>query len=574
MEEINSLQPAVILLVVGILAIATMRPLHLSPIVGYLLAGMFIGEHGFGLVHESHTTHLLAELGVVFLLFDIGLHFSLAHIWDARKDILGLGPIQVLLCTAIFAIPMYFLGFSMEVSAVIGATLALSSTAVASQIMADRQQNHCPIAVSATAVLIFQDICAIFLLILANSMSDSSVSLTSVIGMAAFKASIAFVAAIVIGRFLIKPLFRYIAKSNDDELFTATALLIVLATAMATGMLELSLTLGAFLAGMIISETPYRHVIQTEVKPFRGLLLGFFFITVGMSLDTRLIIDAWHYVLAAAIGIVTLKLIFIYLSARLLGTAPFNALQMGVLLAQGSEFAFVIFAMPAVINVLGTEMSSILITAVAASMALTPVMVIFMQKYVKWRVDRNWAEAQSGQQNETAEAAIIIVGMGDLGKRVADGLDAHGIAYRAIEVNHERFVHASSQGYTVGFGNATDLRLMDTINMAQAKTIVITFTDYDIAKELVPVVKERHPGLTLIIPVKNKKEKILFDDLGMKAVQLHSFPKGIDLAASVLAQHGITERKIHNWMQRLQSEELDMNPPSQLAPDTASHLNP
>lgn len=565
MEEISPLLPVVILLVVGILSIAIMRPLRLSPIVGYLLAGMLIGSHGLGLIHESETTHLLAELGVVFLLFDIGLHFSLAHIWDSRKDILGLGPLQVALCTAAFATPLYLLDFSIGLSIIIGATLALSSTAVASQIMADNQQKHCPIAVSATAVLIFQDICAIFLLILASSFGDPNVSLSNVIGVAALKALVAFMAAIFIGRYLIKPLFRGIAKSKDDELFTATALLIVLATAMATGMLELSLTLGAFLAGMIISETPYRHVIQTETKPFRGLLLGFFFITVGMSLDTQIILQQWTNVLFAAISIVVFKLLFIYVSARLLNAAPFNALQMGVLLAQGSEFAFVIFAMPAVMTELGSEFSSILITAVAASMALTPIMVIIMQKIVRHQAHKNWTdEVSNSNTQEKGDAPIIIVGMSHLGKRVADGLDAHGIKYRGIEVNHSCFVDACAEGYAVGFGDATDLRLMDTIKMSHADTIVITFTNYAIAKDLAPVVKERHPDLSLVIAVKDEEEKALFDALGMTGVVQHSFPKGVDLAACVLKQHSVSNKKIKKWMLRLQSEELEMRTTSQL----------
>ena len=201
MEAFNSLSPVLVLLLVGILSIILMRPLHLSPIVGYLLAGILIGPHGIGLVQESSTTHLVAELGVVFLLFDIGLHFSLGHIWDARKDILGLGPAQMILCTAAFSGIAALAGFNLEFAIIIGATLALSSTAVAVQIMADHSQQHCPVGVSATSVLIFQDICAIFLLILASSMADSSTSLGNAVGMAALKAVAAFVIAIFAGRY-------------------------------------------------------------------------------------------------------------------------------------------------------------------------------------------------------------------------------------------------------------------------------------------------------------------------------------------------------------------------------------
>ena len=244
MEEFHALQPVLILLFLGIVSIAVMRPLRMSPIVGYLLAGMLIGEHGLGWIETSETTHLLAELGVVFLLFDIGLHFSLAHMWDARKDILGLGPIQMLLCTVGFGAIAWLMGISLEFSIIIAATLALSSTAVAAQILADSQQRQCPVAISSTAVLIFQDICAIFLLILASSMGDSEISLSSVIGAAAFKALLAFLAAIFIGRFLIGPLFKLIALAKDNEIFTATALLIVLGYCRRNGLIWLITNLG------------------------------------------------------------------------------------------------------------------------------------------------------------------------------------------------------------------------------------------------------------------------------------------------------------------------------------------
>ncbi len=333
MEQLHTLQPVLILLVAGILAIAIMRPLRMSPIVGYLLAGMIVGGHGMGWIEESSTTHLLAELGVVFLLFDIGLHFSLGHIWDARKDILGLGPIQVILCTLGFALIVYATGLPIDYSIIIGATLALSSTAVVAQILADSQQNNCPVAISTTAVLIFQDICAIFLLILASSMGDKDVSLGGVVGIAAIKATVSFITAILIGRFVIGPFFHWVAKSKDDEIFTAMALLIVLSTAAATGLFGLSLTLGAFLAGMIISETPYRHVIQTEIKPFRGLLLGFFFITVGMALDKDVIVQQWWKIALVAALLIAVKLLFTYVAARLLRIPNRNALQMSVLLA-------------------------------------------------------------------------------------------------------------------------------------------------------------------------------------------------------------------------------------------------
>ena len=343
MEEIHALQPIIILLLAGIVAVTLMKPFKMSPIVGYLLAGVLIGPDGIALIEESKTTHLLAELGVVFLLFDIGLHFSLGHIWDARREILGLGPIQVLFCTlAIAGIPLA-LNFDPVLSFIIGAGLALSSTAVVAQVLAGHRQNSCPVGSGAMAVLIFQDICAIFLLILADSFGGDSASLIHTMGAATLKALGVFLLTILIGRYLSTPLLKGVSSLKNEEIFTAAALLIVLAMAAFTGFIGLSLTLGAFLAGMMISETPYRHFIQTEIKPFRGLLVSFFFITIGMSLHLTTIFHSWWKIILIVVLLILIKTIFIYLAALSLRSSNKISIQLGFLLSQGSEFAFVVF---------------------------------------------------------------------------------------------------------------------------------------------------------------------------------------------------------------------------------------
>jgi len=333
MEHVHALLPVILLLLVGIFAIALLRPLRLSPIIGYLAAGVLIGPFGLGVIEQDDTTKLLAELGVVFLLFDIGLNFSLRHIWAARRDILGFGPLQVILCGAVLAAVLLMWRVDTNVAVLIGVTLALSSTAVVAETIKERGQQSCPVGVSATAVLIFQDICAIFLLTFAASLGQSDIALAPAIGAAMLKATAAFAAAIIIGRFFIGPVFRFLAKSKNQEVFTVTALLIVLLTASATGLLGLSLTLGAFLGGMIISETPYRHVIQAEVKPFRGLLLAFFFITVGMTLNPTILLENWSLILAAVAVLLISKIILTFLAALAFRVTLPIALQITFLLA-------------------------------------------------------------------------------------------------------------------------------------------------------------------------------------------------------------------------------------------------
>jgi monovalent cation:proton antiporter-2 (CPA2) family protein len=558
MEEIHALQPVLILLLVGIIAVSLMRPLGISPIVGYLLAGILIGPDGFGLIEESNTTHLLAELGVVFLLFDIGLHFSLEHIWDVRRDILGLGPIQVIFCTVALAGLALLLNIDPILAFIVGAGLALSSTAVVAQVLAGHRQNSCPVGSGAMAVLIFQDICAIFLLILADSFGNEGAPLLPSMGAAALKALGAFLVAIVIGRYLATPIFRGIANLKNEETLTATALLIVLATAAATGLLELSLTLGAFLGGMMIAETPYRHFIQTEVKPFRGLLLSFFFITIGMSLHTQTIFEAWWKILLVVALLLLIKTLFIYLAALALRTPNRTSIQLGFLLSQGSEFAFVVFSLPHVNQSLGAEISSVLIASVALSMALTPPIAQWGYRFAEKLEARKLEPGSSQEGGGTIENKnVIIMGMGDIGRRVADGLEAHGISYKAIEIDHDRFTQANRDGYPVVFGDGADLRLMETIEINQARTLVLTEPRIEISKEIAPLAGKRYPNLTRIASVDNDEKRRQFEEIGINAIIDRSFPKGLDIAAAVLGAQNIDEKKINDWMKRQQSRALD-----------------
>lgn len=567
MEQVHALQPAILLLFVGILAIGIMPRFRLSPIVGYLLAGVMIGPYGFELMKENETTHLLAELGVVFLLFDIGLHFSLSHLWQARRDILGLGPLQMVLCTAGLTFA-FMLGTDLvpELAIVLGATFALSSTAVAIQTIREYCQSNCPIEKSATAVLIFQDICAIFLLILATSAGDSEAALGATIAAAAVKAALAFVIATVIARFVIGPLFSFLARSHAEEIFTATALLVVLATGAATGLMGLSLTLGAFLGGMMISETPYRHVVQTEVKPFRGLLLGFFFITVGMSLNLPVIAEQWPKVLVALGLLLTMKSAIVYLAARIMRAPPRTSVQLASLLSQGSEFVFVIVALPAIAGRVDLELSSTLITAVAASMALTPLLAALGHKKALRLADQAWAKhSGEGIGERDGPAPVVVLGMSEEGRRVADALDDHAIAYKAFEFDHDRFVAARIDGYRVAFGDLADLRLVETIEMAKAKTLVTAVTRERVAMKVSPMITERYPNLQRFIAAATDEQANRFAALGATPIVSHSFPKGVDLAGAVLHAHDVSSEKIEKWMRGQQELALESNPELQVA---------
>lgn len=562
MEEAHALSPAIILLLAGILAMTLMRRVGLSPIVGYLAAGVLIGPHALGWIEESETTHLLAELGVVFLLFDIGLHFTLTTIWDARRDIFGLGPLQIVLCGAAFALLAIAFGGGAEYAIILGGALALSSTAVVVHTVAERGQQNCPVGLTATAVLIFQDVCAIFLLILAASLERGGASagepaLAVALGLAVGKAMLAFGAALLAGRYVIRPLFGFFSQTRNEEIFTAMALLLVLATAAATGRAGLSLTLGAFLAGMIISETPYRHVIQTEAKPFRNLLLGFFFITVGMSLDWRTLVAYGWEILAFLIVLTTVKAMLVAVAARAFGWSAPGAVQLGFLLAQGSEFVFVILAMPAVRETTGEATLGVVITGVAASLALTPTLAQAGNRLARVLQQRSTRERPAGETTPRAGIRpVVLLGMDDIGRSVADALEAHSVPYDAIERDYERFLAASADGYPVAFGDPGDLRLMETLAYAARDALVVTDGSHEAAEALKPIMRERYPNLTRFVAVDTEAERRRFEAGGLSAVVNRSVPRGLDLAARVLRHLRVEEDAIQAWMRREQERAL------------------
>ena len=558
MTGAHDLTQVIILLLAGILAITVMRRIGLSPIVGYLTAGILIGPHALGLIEESETTHLLAELGVVFLLFDIGLHFTLSSIWEARRDIFGLGPLQIVLCGLAFSGIAIAVGIDPEFAVILGGALSLSSTAVVVPTLAERAQQNCPVGLTGTAVLIFQDICAIFLLILAASLEDGGptaeqTGLAITVALAILKASMAFLAAILIGRFAMKPLFRMLSQSRNEEVFTAMALLVVLATAAATGGAGLSLTLGAFLGGMIISETPYRHVIQTEAKPFRNLLLGFFFITVGMSLDWRILTALWAETLAFLVALIVIKGILIAAAARAVGWSMPGSVQLAALLAQGSEFVFVIIAMPMVREPLGDHAVGVIFTGIAASLVLTPTLAALGNGLARWLEQRSVSAKRTGETLARANTApVVVFGMDEIGRSVSDALEAHGVAYDALDVDYDRFLAASADGYPVAFGDLSDVRLMETLAYASREAIVITVAHFQMVETMTPTMHERYPNLPCFIATDTQEEKARYEKLGLRPVIDRSIPRGLDLAAAVLHHQGVDQANIEAWMRRQQ----------------------
>lgn len=551
-EAAHAIEPALILLGAGTFAAIAARYLRISPIVGYIFAGILIGPYVLGLMEESPTTALLAELGVVFLLFDIGLHFSLREVRDSKRDMLGLAPTQVGLTALGFTLILVPFGLSWPVATVLGLSLGLSSTAVVSRVLADRNLRSCPLGHSSMSVLIFQDIIAIFLLIFAASLGEDTSSLPMIFGLAFGKALLAFAAAIFVGRFLVRPLFQALAETRNSEAFTAVALLMVLASAWATGLAGLSLTLGAFLAGMAMSDSKYRHQVTMEVQPFRGLLLSFFFMNVGLMLNVPALLANAHWVMLATTVLLVGKTILGFIAAKLNRWSNPGAIQLGFVVGQGGEFTLVITSMAAVVaSVENSQLLSIIVAAVALSLAIAP-----SWTSIGLRLARLVARQQAKTRTTAADISspepeirpVLVFGMTPSVRLAVDAMRHFEIPFTALETDPDRFVAALADGYEVIFGDAADLRMVDLIGASHARATVIGFPRYEVSRDLTPIVRERYPDMIRYVAVENTSDVPRFQALGIRAHCALAEPSGIELVTDLLTGLGITQDDIAEWI--------------------------
>jgi CPA2 family monovalent cation:H+ antiporter-2 len=546
---LDVIAPIILLLGLGVAAAVASRELGLSPIVGYLLLGLGLGATGVVADGSREAVAVLAELGVVFLLFDIGLHFSFKHLRQQAGDIFGFGPVQVLFGTLGLGGLALAAGYPPFTAMLVGATLALSSTAVVARLIAERHQQNCPVGLTATAILVFQDVAAIFILIVATTLGTGE-ALMPATGAALGKAAAAFAVAVLLARFLVRPAFDLVARSGNEEVFTASALLVALAAGWATGAIGLSLTLGAFLGGMMLSDTPYRPIIQSEVKPFRGLLLGFFFISVGLAIDVRVLVGDWWRILLVAGGLMAAKAVLNALAAGVFRWSVPGSTQLGFLLAQGSEFAFVIFSLPAMRALLGEREAAVLIAGVAVTLALTP-NVAQGGRSLAGRMRRAKPKDDDPELIPRDLAApVFIAGMGARGRAVADALTEFDIAYVAIERDAQALRIATADGYHVLFGDIGDPRIWDPVAMDGRRVSVLTAPDLETSRRMTPIARRYFPDLKRFAVVRSLAEAASFAEAGLTPVVDDADAPGVEAATRVLAEMDVEPAAIDAWVRR------------------------
>jgi Kef-type K+ transport system membrane component KefB len=542
-----AIDPVILLLSLGVVAVVATRHIGLSPIVGYLAIGLALRYAGHTVFKNSTTIEVLSELGVVFLLFDIGLHFSFTRIREQAANIFGFGPLQVVLGTAVIGAGAYaFFGLPPASSLLVGATLALSSTAVVDRLIHERHQRNCPVGLTAIAILIFQDVAAIAILVVVTSLGSGD-AIALPVGLALVKAVGAFVAAALIARFVVRPVFTLVVRTQNEEIFTALALLVALSAGWATAAVGLSMTLGAFLGGVILADTPYRAVIQSEIKPFRGLLLGFFFVSVGLTIDPATIIACWPAIIAISALIMAGKVVSNMAASLMFRWSTPGSMQLGFLIAQASEFAFVILSLPMVRTMLGAKASSVLIASVALTLAATPTVAEAGRRFAGALRAKSAKKTDPELIPVEMAAPVLIFGMGTRGRAVADALMEFGIGYLGVESDERRLRNAIADGYSAMFGRMDDPRLWQPMAIEGRKLNVLSDPDFEIAAEIMPAIQEQYPDLRLLAAALNADDARHFADIGIEAVD-DSFGDGTPLAKEVLTNLGVDQAAVGEWI--------------------------
>ncbi len=499
----SSLQLVLILLGVAVLVAAAMRALRLPTMIGYLLTGIAIGPHALGWIPDIEEARYLAEFGVVFLMFSIGLEFSLPRLMSMRMTVFGFGGAQVVLTIALTALIAWALGLPVLAALALGGIIAMSSTAIVSKLLAERLEIQTPHGRQIFGALLFQDLAVVPLLILLPAFAKGADDMGSTLALALLKAVLVLGFLLFVGQRVMRPWFQWVAARKSPELFTLNLLLFTLGLAFLTESAGLSLALGAFLAGMLISETEYRYQVEDDIKPFRDVLLGLFFVTIGMRLDlmqVMLKLDVLLLVVAIIVG----KAALVAGLAMAFGSSRPTAVRTALGLAQAGEFGFVLLALATDLRLLGTEVSQPVLAAMVLSMLIAPLLINRMDVLTRLIAGSEWA----GRAKEVHDIAVktfgkskhvIVCGYGRSGQNLARLLEVEGISFVALDSDPERIRAVAAAGVSVVYGDASRREVLVAAGLSRAQAVVVTYADVHSSMAILRHVRELRPELPVVV---------------------------------------------------------------------------
>jgi CPA2 family monovalent cation:H+ antiporter-2 len=561
----SSLELALLYLVAAVLSVAACRSLKLPPMLGYLAAGVLIGPNALALARDSGGVQYLAEFGVVFLMFVIGLEFNLPKLRSMRTLVFGLGLSQVSLTIAAAVAGNALLawglalagkpwGLGWQSAIALGAALAMSSTAIVVKMMAERIELETPHGRRVMGVLLFQDLAVVPLLVLIPALGDSAGDMTRALLFAALKAAVLLTLLLVGGQRVMRWWLTLVARGRSEELFILNLLLVTLGLAWLTEHAGLSLALGAFIAGMLIAETEYKHQVETDIRPFHDVLLGLFFITIGMKLDWRAIWDQWMLVAALTVLPVLFKFGLVTLLARIFGAPAGVALRTGLYLAQAGEFGFVLLALAAQNQLLPERLQSPVLASMVLSMLATPLLIVYSNRIVMRLAASDWllqsvALTSIATKAIHAEAHVIICGYGRSGQNLAQLLSSEHIPYVALDLDPDRVRQAAAAGQNVVFGDAARLQSLMAAGLARATAVVISYHDTPSALKILRLVREHAPTVPVIVRTLDDSDLEPLQAAGATEVVPEAIEGSLMMASHVLALVGVPMRRVIRLVQ-------------------------
>ncbi|MBI3906753.1 MAG: cation:proton antiporter, partial [Pseudomonas fluorescens] len=535
-HEGNPLQAAVVFLMAAVLIVPLAKRLQLGAVLGYLFAGVIIGPSVLGLIDNPQSVANISELGVVLLLFIIGLELSPRRLWVMRKSVFGVGLAQVLLTgTVIGVVALWLFGQPLNTAIVLGLGLALSSTAFGLQSLAERKELTSPHGRLAFAILLFQDIAAIPLIAMVPLLAGGDHSTTASENLNHGLQVLASIAVVVIGgRYLLRPVFRVVTKTALPEVSTATALLVVIGTAWLMELVGISMALGAFLAGLLLADSEYRHELEAQIEPFKGLLLGLFFISVGMGANLSLLLSMPMAVLGLTLLLIAIKLPLLFLVGRLAGgLKKVSAIRLGIVLAAGGEFAFVVFKIGRDHGLFATELYDLLVLTITLSMAVTPLLLLLCARLVSPKV-QPVEVPEKFREIDADTPRVVIAGMGRMGQIVARILRAQNIKFVALDTSVETIeLSRSFGGVPVFYGDPMRPEILNAAKVGEAEYFVIATDDPDTNIKTAELVRKLYPHMKIIARARNRQHVHRLMDVGAHAVR-ETFYSSLEMSRQTL----------------------------------------
>lgn len=543
----------VALLAAGVVAVPLFKRLGLGSVLGYLTAGIIIGPYGLKLFSDPQAILHIAELGVVMFLFVIGLEMQPSRLWSLRREIFGLGVAQVIACGALLTGVGVLMGFSPPVAFFAAMGFVLTSTAIVMQILDERGETSSAQGQRMISILLLEDLAIVPLLALVALFSPQAASDGGLHWQNVAIGAASLAALVLAGRYLLNPMFRIIADSQAREVLTASALLVVLGSALAMQLGGLSMAMGAFLAGVLLSESTFRHQLEADIEPFRGILLGLFFLSVGMSLDLLVMARNWQLILLAVLAYMLAKGLGIYAVARLFRAPQREAIARAALFAQGGEFAFVLYAAAAAAGIFDARINASLTATIIISMALTPLGLIALRRLLP-----KAAESMDGiEEANNLAGSVLIIGFGRFGQVVSQSFLARGCDIAIIDTDTEMIRAAADFGFKIYYGDGTRLDVLQASGAGTAKMIAVCIDDRRAANRIVELVKSEFPLAQVLVRSFDREHALELIQAGVDYQIRETFESAMKFGEEALRRLAVPEEELAEIVQRLRARDAE-----------------